>query len=133
MIVVDASVLVNAVGDDGPDGETARTALAGAEGLSAPDLADVETAAVLRKHWLTGDITEARFDEAVADLTRLPVHRYPTLPFLSRAAQLKANVTMYDAVYIALAEALDCPLVTADARLLTAPGIRCSVELISQR
>ena len=133
MIVVDASVLVNAVGDDGPDGHRARTALAREGGLSAPDLVDVETAAVLRKHWLTGEITEGRFGDALSDLMRLPVHRYPTLPFLGRAAELKANVTMYDAVYVALAEALDCPLVTADARLVTAPGIRCAVEIVSHR
>ncbi len=56
--------------------------------------------------------------------------RYPALPLLPRVYALRNNITPYDAVYVALAEALNCPLVTADARLANAPGIRCEVQLV---
>ncbi|MGH3441980.1 MAG: PIN domain-containing protein, partial [Nitriliruptorales bacterium] len=57
--------------------------------------------------------------------------RYPTLPLTWRAYELRDNVTAYDAVYVALAEGLACSLVTADARLSRAPGIRCDIEVLS--
>lgn len=131
MIVVDASVLATAVGDDGTDGGRARDELRGGGGLAAPDLVDVETVAVLRKRWLAGDVSARRFSAAVDDLTDLALDRYPTLPFMRRAWQLRASITPYDAVYVALAETLDCDLVTADRRLHQAHGPRCSVRLVT--
>lgn len=66
----------------------------------------------------------------MADLADLPFARYPTLPLLQRAYELRANVTAYDAAYIALAETLGCDLVTTDGRLAKAPGIQCRVRVL---
>ena len=129
MIVVDASVLSNALGDDGGDGDLARSRLR-TEDLAAPDLVDVETVAVLRKRWLAHDLSDERFKAAVEDLEDLALDRYPTLPLMARAYDLRANVTAYDATYVALAERLHCVLLTADGRLAGAPAIRCEVELL---
>ena len=129
MIVVDASVLANAVGDDGVAGAAARAVLRG-EDLSVPHLADVEVVSVLRRRWLAGLLTEARFATAVDDLAALPADRYPLLPLMPRAVELRANVTPYDASYVALAEILGCHLATADRRLASAPGPRCPFDVV---
>lgn len=131
MIVIDASVLANAIGDDERDGDTARRELRAAGELAAPDLVDVETVAVLRKRWLARTITDDRFAQAITDLQRLDLERVPTLRLLRRAYELRANVTAYDATYIALAEALGCELVTADQRLAHATGPHCPVRILS--
>ena len=131
MIVLDASVIANVVGDDGSDGEAARRVLLADPDASVPDLADVETVAVLRRRWLAGDVTDRRFSAAVDDLARLPFRRYPSLALMRRAYQLRANVSAYDAAYVALAEALRCELVTADRRLSRAPGVRCPIRVLS--
>lgn len=130
MIVADASIVANAVGDGGADGAAARAVLRAERDLAAPDLVDVETVSVLRRRWLAGDLTARRFRSAIADLGDLPITRHPTSPFMPRAYELRANVTPYDAAYIGLAEALGCDLVTADARLATAPGPRCRIRII---
>lgn len=131
MIVVDASVLANAVGDDDAAGRTARARLAAAGRCAAPDLVDAETVAVLRKRWLAGDLTARRFRAAVDDLLALPLLRFSSGPLMPRAYELRANATPYDAAYVALAEGLACSLVTADARLARAPGVRCAVEVLA--
>lgn len=131
MIVVDASVLAVALGDDGDDGRLVRDRLVAAGRLAAPDLVDVETVSVLRRHWLAGALPARRFAAAVDDLELLDLDRFPTLPLMRRAYQLRANLTAYDAAYVALAEALRCALVTADARLARAPGPRCPIELLA--
>lgn len=130
MIVVDASVLANVVGDDGPIGDAARARLALGSDVSAPDLVDVETISVLRKRWIAGTLTARRFRDAVDDLLALPLTRYPTGPLMSRAYELRANVTAHDASYVAVAEALGCVLVTGDGRLARASGPRCRIELL---
>lgn len=130
MIVVDASVMANLVGDDGQAGMRARARIAEVTHLAAPDLIDVETVAVLRKRWGAGDLTARRFKAAIDDLLSLPMDRFPTGPLMVRAYQLRANVTPYDAAYVALAEALGYPLLTADVRLSRAPGLNCTVELL---
>ena len=129
MIVVDASVLANVVGDDGADGDRARAAVAGQD-VSVPDLADVEVVSVLRRRWLAKTMTARRFAAAIDDLGMLPADRYPASPFMPRAYELRANVSAYDATYVALAEHLDCSLVTADARLASAPGPRCAITVL---
>jgi len=131
VIVVDASVLANVVGDDGDDGRRARAELDRATGVSAPDLVDVETVAVLRKRWLARTISEHRFSVAIDDLAELALDRYPALPLMRRAFELRANVTAYDAAYVALAEGLDCALLTADTRLASATGPRCAIKLLT--
>ncbi|MGI8592887.1 MAG: type II toxin-antitoxin system VapC family toxin [Solirubrobacteraceae bacterium] len=131
MIVVDASVLANAVADDEEAGRQARELLRAHRDLAAPDLVDVETTAVLRRRWLSGTVTDERFEQAVEDLIDLPLARVPTLGLVRRAFALRANVTAYDACYVALAEALGWPLCTADRRLAQAPGPRCIMQLIT--
>jgi len=130
VIVLDASVLANVVGDDGADGRLARRELRAAGNLAAPDLIDVETVAVLRKRWLAGSISDERFATAVSDLGDIDLDRYPVLRFMRRAWELRANVTPYDAAYIALAEVLNCELWTADQRLAKAPGPAWAIRVL---
>lgn len=131
MIVVDASVLANVVGDDGPDGFAARARLVVGGDISVPDLVDVETVSVLRKRWIAGTLSARRFRDAVDDLLALPLTRYPTGPLMNRAYELRAKVTAYDASYVAVAEALGCVLVTGDGRLARSSGPRCRIELLA--
>ena len=128
MIVVDASVPANAVGDDGSAGATARAALSGND-LSVPDLVDVEVVSVLGR-WLAKTMTAKRFATAMSDLAGVPADRYPVLPFMSRAYELRSNVSPYDATYVALAEQFECVLITADARLARANGPRCAIAVL---
>jgi len=130
MIVLDASILVDLVGDDGNAGRIARSVLADHGSASIPDLADVETMSALRRLWLAGELDPARFEAAIDYLTALPVMRHPALPLLPRVLSLKEDLTPYDAVYVALAEALNCPLATADTRLANALGVRCDIQLV---
>jgi predicted nucleic acid-binding protein len=130
VIVVDASVLATVVGDDGADGRRARAEVRAAGDVAAPDLVDVETVAVLRKRWLAGGLSARRFSAAVDDLVDLDVDRFPTVAFMRRAFELRANVTAYDAAYVALAETLGCELLTADRCLAHAPGPRCVIRIV---
>lgn len=130
MIVVDASVIVTALADDGPDGARHRARLAG-ERLAAPHLLDIEVLSAWRRRAASGDLDERRMQFARDDLKSLPVRRVPHLSLLERCWQLRANLTTYDAVYVALAELIGAPLVTLDARLADAPGPTCSIELLS--
>ena len=123
-------MLADFVADDGPGGDRTRRAVSGLGGASIPDLADVETVAVLRKRWIAGTITAERFAHAIDDLADLPMRRHPALPLLRRAYELRATVTVYDAVYVALAESLGCALLTADTRLAQAPGPRCKIQVL---
>ena len=130
MIVVDASVLANVVGDDEAAGLLARARLAAASAVSAPDLVDVETVSVLRRRWLAGDLSDERFRFAVDDLLALPITRFPVGPLMVRAFELRADITAYDACYVALAEGLECPLITSDRRLANAPMTTCATEVL---
>jgi predicted nucleic acid-binding protein len=131
LIVIDASVLSNAIADDGADGRRARAELRTAGELAAPDLVDVETIAVLRKRWLVGAISDQRFTDAIQDLEDLELDRYPTLPLMRRVYELRANVTAYDAAYVALAEILGCELLTGDRKPTNAAGPRCPIRLLT--
>lgn len=133
MIVVDASVLANALADGSRDGERARARLLTEDQLVAPELIDVEVASVLRRRWLAGDLDDKRLTEAIEDLAVVGMERMPMRQLIGRAIELRANVTPYDAVYVALAEMLGCPLLTADQRLALAPGLRCEVEILISR
>jgi predicted nucleic acid-binding protein len=129
VIVVDASVLATALGDDGPDGDRARARLRG-ERLSAPELVDLEVASVLRRQVQGGEVDIRRAALALADLAALPLRRAPHRPLLARCWELRDNLTVYDASYVALAEALEVTLLTGDGRLARAPGPRCRVEIL---
>ncbi len=128
MLVVDASVLATALADDGADGDTARGYLLTQE-LAAPELIDLEVASVLRRQWSIARLDLRRAQLALADLYDLPMLRAPHRPLLARCWELRGNLSMYDAAYVALAEALGTSLLTADVRLAKAPGIKCAVEV----
>lgn len=130
MLVVDASVLTNALADDHDDGALARRELRAAGNVAAPDLAHVETVSLLRKRWLRGTLTEQRFATAIAHLEQLDFERVPTMRLVQRAFELRANVTAYDACYVTLAERLNCELITGDGRLATVTGPRCPVRVL---
>lgn len=129
MLVLDASALATALTDDGTDGELARSRLRG-EVLAAPELIDLEVASVLRRLVLSGQLSVHRGEQALADLMAVPVQRAPHLPLLARCWSLRDNLSVYDASYVALAESLGGVLLTADARLSRAPGLRCTVEVL---
>ena len=130
MIVVDASVLVSALGDDGVDGDVARRRLRGEE-LVAPHLVDAEVVSAWRRIASEGNLAGRRASLAIADLRALRIERVPHGQLLDRCWQLRENITVYDALYVALAELAGAVLLTADARLATAPGPRCEFEVIS--
>jgi predicted nucleic acid-binding protein len=130
VIVVDASVVAVALGDDGADGARARGRLTD-EALAAPELVDLEAVSVWRRHVAAKLMTARRAALAVSDLENLPLQRSPHRLLLKRIWQLRHGVTPYDAAYVALAEALDAVLLTADARLARAPGIKCEIEVIA--
>jgi predicted nucleic acid-binding protein len=100
------------------------------ETLHAPHLLDLEVAQVLRRYSASGQMDPERGRQALADLTDLPIIRYPHDLFLPRIWELRHNMTAYDAVYVALAETLPAPLLTRDARLRSAAGHTAAVELI---
>ncbi len=125
MIVVDASVLAPALGDDGSDGDSARARLRG-EDLAAPEIIDLEVTSV----WRRTITDERRASLALDDLAELPLRRAPHLPLLARCWELRHNLTPYDAAYVALAEALDAALLTRDRRLAAASGHNARVELL---
>lgn len=128
--VVDASVLAPALADDGASGDTARDRLRG-QTLLAPGLIDLETASVIRTQLQGGQLDVRRAELALADLLELPLQRVAHRPLLHRCWELRDNLTVCDACYVALAEQLNVILLTADARLAKAPGIRCEVEVLS--
>ena len=129
MIVVDASVLATSLGDDGPDGDQARARLRG-ERLTAPELVDLEVVSVLRRQVRAGALDIRRAALALADLGALPLRRTPHRPLLARCWELRDNLTIYDAAYVALAEALGVLLLTGDARLARATGPACTIEVL---
>jgi predicted nucleic acid-binding protein len=130
VLVVDASVLGPALADDDPDGDLARARMRG-QSLAAPELIDLETASVLRSRVSAGALDARRAALALADLSELPLRRAPHRALLARCWELRENLTVYDAYYVALAELLDAVLLTADARLSNAPGLRCTLDVLS--
>jgi len=132
VLVVDASVLATALADDAADGDTARGRLRGQD-LAAPELIDLEVVSVLRRQLSVGKLDTRRARLALDDLLELPVQRVPHRALLRRCWELRDNLSVYDAAYVALAETLDAPLVTADARLAKAPGVTCTVEVLRTR
>jgi predicted nucleic acid-binding protein len=125
VIVLDASAAILALLGDGD----ARRSLA-TETVGIPHLADSEIAQVLRGQVLRGHASAADAGRALAAWSRLGVRRFPAAGLLGRIWQLRDNLTAYDATYVALAEALDCDLVTADARLAGAPGPTCPIRVL---
>jgi len=129
VIVVDASVLAVALADDGQDGDHARGRLRG-EQLTAPGLVDLEVVSVWRRQIRDGAMDARRAALALADLAALPLRRAAHQPLLARCWELRDNLTIYDASYVALAEALQVTLLTGDGRLARSTGPRCSIEVL---
>lgn len=127
-MVVDASVLHLATLH--PGGQ-AMHALLRATTLAAPELVVLEVSSALRNRVIRGDVEVNKAREALTRLQRLPVVRHPLMPLLDRVWELRDNLTPYDAAYVALAERMKLPLLTMDARVARAPGLRCKVRLLS--
>jgi predicted nucleic acid-binding protein len=130
VIVVDASALLELLLNTPASGRVADRLFSRNDTLHAPHVLDLEIAQVLRRYTLSGEIDAERGEQALEDLADLPLNRYPHDVFLFRIWTLRRNLTAYDAVYLALAEALDAPLVTRDSALARAPGHRAHVEVI---
>jgi predicted nucleic acid-binding protein len=124
-MIVDASVVLRAIQDPRSG---ARGTLASAQALAAPELLDLEVASVLRRRVrIEGTMTGEAAERILDRLARMPIRRHGHRGLMRRIWSLRANLTPYDACYVALAERLGMPLVTGDARLARAPGIHCEV------
>jgi predicted nucleic acid-binding protein len=124
MAVIDASVLVAAAVDAGAAGTWAEEVLRAGD-IAAPHLVLVEAGNILRRLKGAGHIDQLEATSAFHDLMRLDIDLFPFAPFADRVWELRANVTCYDAWYVAVAEALDLPLATLDEKLVRAPGPTC--------
>jgi predicted nucleic acid-binding protein len=125
MIVADASVLIESL-----TGSVAAQELLTDEQVQIPVVTDVEIASALRKRVHLGQISPEDGWRLLDAYRWMAVTRHHVFAMFDRIWELRDNVTAYDAAYVALAEAIECPLVTADARLSRAPGIRCAVTVV---
>lgn len=130
MIVVDASALLEALLRTSAAEAVEERLFAPRQTLHAPHLLDVEVAQVIRRYAANGDIDGERGRAALIDLADFPLRRYPHDFLLPRIWELRNNLTAYDAAYVALAEALEIPLLTRDKRLAAATGHRAQIELL---
>jgi predicted nucleic acid-binding protein len=130
MIVLDASALVELLLGTRQGRSIALRVADPALGLHVPHLADVEVAQSLRSYVREGQLDAASAAEALQDLSDLDVQRHSHEPLLDRVWALRHNLTAYDAMYVALAEALDATLLTCDGRMARAPGMSRRVELV---
>jgi predicted nucleic acid-binding protein len=122
LIVLDASALVDFLLNQAPQRWVARRMLESGGELSAPSCVDVEVVSALRRHVQRGTIGSRAGTVAIDQLIDLDLRRHAETAFLHRMWQLRNNLTAFDAAYVALAEALDAPLVTTDAALARTPG-----------
>lgn len=130
MIVLDASAAIDLLLDRPPFAEELGRRLG--TGVAAPHLLDAEVGQVLRRFVSKGELSVERARDALTDLSDLRLVRYPHAPLAQRAFDLRDNLTFCDALYVALAEGLDAPLVTLDARLAEAPGHRAKIEVLGR-
>jgi predicted nucleic acid-binding protein len=130
MIVVDASAMLEFLLQTSLGARVEARLFGEADELHAPHLLDVEIAQGLRRLVRTGEVSSGRAEEAIADLTDLDLHHHAHLDLLDRAWKLRDNISAYDAMYVALAEAIEAPLVTCDGPLAKAPGHRARIEVI---
>jgi predicted nucleic acid-binding protein len=130
--VVDASTLIEVLLRTQLGDRCTERLLRRDDALFAPHLLDVEVMQVLRRYAQRGEIRNSRGREALQDLADFPVTRCSHEPLLERIWGLRHSLSAYDAAYIALAEALDAPLVTCDARIARAHGHSVNVEILSE-
>lgn len=128
MIVVESSAIVDALVDDPANAEL--LALIADSELHAPSLVDYEVASALRGHVLGGKLADIQLKDATDDFSALRIERYPLSTMMRAALELRDNFTVYDAAYVVLAQALEAPLVTADAKLLEARKAGVDVRVL---
>lgn len=128
MLVIDASCLYDVV-VDGVGAEAIRSRLTAETDHAAPHVIDVEVLGTIRRDRMLGRLDPTAAAQALEDLHAWPGERFGHRPLLARAWELRDRVRTWDAMYVALAEALDAPLLTLDARLARVEGLRCAVEI----
>ena len=129
-VVVDASVLAAAAAETGPEGAWSEAVIQEARAtgwLVGPEIALAEAASVIRRLELAERLPSREADVAQRDLFKLDIELFPFEPLAARAWELRHNLTIYDGWYVALAEALSCPLLTLDRRLGRAAGPKCRI------
>lgn len=131
MIVIDASAVLELLLNTEQGTMVGERIRDPAVSLHAPHLLPVEVAQVLRRYVAGGALVADIAADALDDLTLMGINLYDHEPLLGRVWQLRENVTAYDGVYLALAEALDAPLVTFDRRLAAAPSHAATIELLA--
>ena len=129
MIVVDASAVAHLLAR-GSGFRALKQRLSSDPSWHAPQIVDLEVTQALRRKEASGGLSTERAARAIDALTKLPLTRWPHLPFVPRVWRLRSNLTPYDAAYVSLAEALDVPLITRDRRIARASGHRARIELI---
>jgi predicted nucleic acid-binding protein len=131
MIVLDASAALPLLLDVQPIATAVNTRLAKREEtIHVPHVFDLELIQALRLGLLQGVVGSARANQAIIDLVDMRLVRYPHVAMSDRVWELRDNLSAYDAVYVALAETLDAPLITCDARLARSPAHEAHVELL---
>lgn len=130
MLIVDASCLYEVLAD-AERSERVRVRLASDPDQGAPHVVDVEVLSIVRRDRMLGRLDATAARQAIEDLRDWPGERFGHGGLLERAWELRENVRAWDAVYVALAEALDATLLTLDARLGRAPGLACPVEVLA--
>ena len=125
-MVIDASTMVAALVDSGPEGAWAESLIADGQ-LIGPELVLAEASNILRRLEQAGGISRIEATGSHNDLMQLDIELFPFAPFAKRVWELRGNLTCYDAWYVALAEALDCPLATLDRRMARASGPICAI------
>ena len=127
MIVIESSAMVEALVGDPANSNL--LALLADEELHAPALLDLEVASALRGHVLGGKLDPVRLEEAVEDFVAFRIERHPMTDLLGHMLDLRDNFTVYDAAYLVLAQALEVPVVSADAKLPEAARLGVDVRV----
>jgi predicted nucleic acid-binding protein len=128
VIVIESSAMVDAIVGDPANPHL--LALLADEELHAPALLDFEVASALRGHWLGGKLDPVRLEEAVEDFVAFRIERHPMTNLLGHMLDLRDNFTVYDAAYLVLAQALEAPIVSADAKLREATRLGIDVRVL---
>jgi predicted nucleic acid-binding protein len=131
IVVIDASIIAHWLLTTRVPTSRLVEQLAGGASLAAPHLLDAEVGHVIRRHVLIARISTRRAQTALDDYLALPIDRYPHTELLPRAFEFRDNATMYDALYLALAEALEATLLTRDRRLARVPGVMAQVDVVA--